>query len=79
MKYTLKTGYADIKYALDGEEQALHLHKDYYGKDVSPVPFFDKAGSRSTESLHCGWAICRTDASDLGEDYNSLFEQASKL
>ena len=78
IQYTLKTRYTKITYVLDGEEQDLHLHKGYYGKDVPPVSFFDKTGSRRTGSLHCGSAIYRTGASDLGDDYNVLFDQAKK-
>jgi len=67
------------------------LHRDvYYTATPNPQHLLLHCNSCTTTAAHsavlttasaphCGWAIYRTDASDLGEDYNMLFDQASKL
>ena len=74
-KWAKTTSWADIEYVAHPESSRLHLAPKFHQKDCAPEKFVQKSNS----FWHCGWAVYRKDAADIGEDWQDLFAAASSL
>ena len=76
-KYYISNKWVDLEYVVDDEEARLHLDKKFYQKDCTPVSFPDNRRLRKQGGFHCGWAIYREEAADIGEDVYKLMKTAT--
>jgi hypothetical protein len=74
-KWAKTSSWADIEYVKHPETSRLHLAPKFHQKDCAPEKFVQKSNS----FWHCGWAVYRKDAADIGEDWQELFAAASSL
>ena len=55
----------------------LHLDRKFYGKDCTPEAFAQSKRLKHSGGFHCGWAIYREEAADIGEDVYKLMKTAT--
>jgi hypothetical protein len=73
-KWAKSSNWAEIEYVTDNEIQRLHLAPKFYQKDCVP----EKIEQNRHTFWHCGWAVYRKGAADIGEDWQALFAAARK-
>ena len=76
-KYYISNKWVDLEYVVDDEEARLHLHKKFYQKDCTPEAFAQSKRLKHSGGFHCGWAIYREEAADIGEDVYKLMKTAT--
>ena len=79
-KFFKTTKWVDVEYIISDsstgklEKEKLHLKKEFYRTDCTPEPFPDDKRTKRKGGLHCGWALYRKDAADIGENIYSLLD-----
>jgi hypothetical protein len=71
-KWARSSSWAEIEYVTHPESQRLHLAPKFHQKDCVPETFVQKR----KPYWHCGWAVYRKGAADIGEDWQELFAAA---
>ena len=79
-KFYKSTKWVDLEYVvLDNtgklEKGKLHLDSMFYRTDCTPEAFApSKRKTSRHDGVHCGWAMYREGAADIGEDFYKLLD-----
>ena len=76
-KYYTSNKWVNLEYVVDDEEARLHLDRKFYRTDCTPVAFAQSKRLKQRGGFHCGWAIYREEAADIGEDVYELMGTAT--